>query len=194
MTHPPPSGDDPSDDDHDYLAPEERDRLNAAHELLAPAGHPPEPLPPLETVHGARLSQRRRLAAAVGAVAAAALLLGLGYLLGRSSSATPTAVRTIELTGRGTATATIAVRARDQAGNSSVELTVSGLPTLPAGQSYRLWLTHDGELARPCGSFNVSGPTTVVTLNAPYELSDFTGWVVTRAADSGAFVLTTETT
>lgn len=198
MTPVPPSFDDLFDGDD--LAPEERERLRQAHELLTRAGPPPELPPTLETppaLEATRvipLSRRYRFAAVAAAAAAAVVLFGLGYLVGGSSSGEPAVVRTVEMTGQGGAAASLAVLAEDEAGNWPMELTVSGLEPLPAGQSYELWLTRDGELAESCGSFSVSGPETVVTLNAPYRLSDFTGWVVTRAADTGAFVLTTEQT
>ena len=47
MTHRPPSFDDLFDDDD--LAPEERERLHAMHELLTQAGPPPELPPALES-------------------------------------------------------------------------------------------------------------------------------------------------
>lgn len=198
MTHVPPSFDVLFDDDD--LAPDERDRLRAAHELLTMAGPPPE-LPPaleqppvVETARVIPLPRRYRFTAVAAAAAAAVVLFGLGYLVGGSSRGAPAVVRTVEMTGQGDAVASLAVLEKDAAGNWPMELTVSGLEPLPDGQSYELWLTRDGELAESCGSFSVSGPETVVTLNAPYRLSDFTGWVVTAAADTGAFVLTTETT
>jgi hypothetical protein len=198
MTHRPPSFDDLFDDDD--LAPEERERLEAVHELLSQAGPPPELPPALESppaVGQARvipLPRRYRFTAVAAALAAAVALFGFGYLIGGSGSGTPTVLRTVEMTGEGGAVASLAVLAKDEAGNWPMELTVSGLEPLPRGQSYELWLTRNGELAESCGSFAVSGPETVVTLNAPYRLSDFTGWVVTTAADTGAFVLTTEQT
>lgn len=198
MTPLPPSFEALFDDDD--LAPDERDRLREAHELLTLAGPPPELPPSLETppvVETARvipLPRRYRFTAVAAAAAAAVVLFGIGYLVGGSSTGEPAVVRTVEMTGQGGAVASLAVLAKDEAGNWPMELTVSGLEPLPEGQSYELWLTRDGELAESCGSFSVSGAQTVVTLNAPYRLSDFTGWVVTTAADTGAFVLTTEQT
>ena len=54
-----------------------------------------------------------------------------------------------------------------------MRLEVSGLPALPTGQSYTLWLTKDGKLAESCGSFVVGDGTTKVPLNAPYKLKQF---------------------
>ena len=55
-----------------------------------------------------------------------------------------------------------------------------GLPKLPSGGYYELYLTRKGRPIAPCGSFLVHGGTTRVTLNAPYRLKAFDGWVVTR--------------
>lgn len=182
------------------LAPEERERLTATHELLLRAGPPPELTPALESppaVEAPRilpLPRRYRFTAVAAAAAAAVALFGIGYLVGGNGNGAPAVVRTVEMRGDDGAVASLAVLEKDDAGNWPMELTVSGLAPLPAGKTYELWLTHDGELAESCGSFAVSGPETVVTLNAPYRLSEFTGWVVTSAADAGAFVLTTEET
>ena len=46
-------------------------------------------------------------------------------------------------------TATLAVFAADTAGNWPMELSVAGLPVLPKGQHYALWLTLDGQARRP---------------------------------------------
>ena len=61
-----------------------------------------------------------------------------------------------------------------------MRLEVSGLPALPAGQSYTLWLTKNGALAESCGSFVVGEGTTKVPLNAPYRLRKFDSWVVVQ--------------
>jgi hypothetical protein len=86
----------------------------------------------------------------------------------------------IEMTG-GDARASLAILPQDDAGNWPMRMTVQGLPSLPDGREYELWLTRDGKLASPCGTFVVSGDgRTVVSLNAPYRLKSFDGWVVTR--------------
>ena len=84
------------------------------------------------------------------------MLFGIGYAIGgRDSPDKP--VQTIAMTGSAGATASIALLAPDEAGNWPMRLEVSGLPALPAGQSYTLWLTKDGALAESCGSFVVGG-------------------------------------
>lgn len=186
----------PPHTDDEGLTPEELDRLRAAHELLAGVEPVPERPPSLETppidLEPTAPPRWRHFVTFAVLITGALALLGLGYLIGSSKGGAPVVVRTVELTGRDGAVASLSMLARDAAGNWPMRLTVSGLEPLPAGQAYELWLTHDGELAESCGSFNASGEETVVTLNAPYRLTDFTGWVVTNAADAGAFVLETE--
>jgi anti-sigma-K factor RskA len=77
---------------------------------------------------------------------AVALALVAGVLFGRYwPSATPSlaeqpGTRTVTMTGEGTGTGVFAVAA----GSNQAELQVTGLPPLPAGQVYQLWLLQDG--------------------------------------------------
>jgi hypothetical protein len=167
------------------LSPEEQERLRRVHDLLVEAGPAPElpralrraPRPAGRfSVTGGRL-----LAAAV---AAALALVGgsfaLGYLVGddgfefrhdffvdmRGAVAAPHA------------SATIDVGERDEGGNWPMVITVSGLPDLPAGGRYLLYLTRDGRPVAWCGSFRVHEGDTTALLNAPYRLDRYHGWVV----------------
>jgi len=97
------------------------------------------------------------------------------------------------MTGPAGATATIALLASDAAGNWPMTLEVSGLPPLPRGETYTLWLTRNGELAESCGSFTVAAGTTKVPLNAPYRLRQFDDWVVVRTGTAGPILLRTTT-
>jgi hypothetical protein len=175
----------------------ERDRLQAAHELLLAAGAPPElppqlQEPPPEPRATTLLFPRRRFTAIGAVAAAAAVLFGVGYTIGgRDSLEQP--VRTVAMTGQAGATATIDVMARDAAGNWPMTLEISGLPKLPDGETYTLWLTDGGELARSCGEFAVAAGTTKVPLNAPYSLKEFDGWVVVRTDTERPFLLATGT-
>jgi hypothetical protein len=184
----------------DELDPAERERLLAVHELLVQAGPPPELspelalAPPVASGTVVALPRRYRFTAIAAAAAVAVVLFGAGYLIGGTNGGGATVLRTGEMTGAGGATASLAVLAKDDAGNWPMELTVRGLPPLARGQSYELWLTRNGELAESCGSFVVAATETVVSLNAPYRLSDYTGWVVTTNVDTGAFVLRTDET
>ena len=175
----------------------ERDRLQAVHELLLAAGAPPELPPRLEEPppepRATTLALPRRRFTAIGALAAAAIvLLGVGYAIGGRDNAEPP-VQTIAMTGQAGATATIDLMARDAAGNWPMTLEVSGLPKLPDGETYTLWLTDGGELAKSCGEFAVAAGTTKVPLNAPYSLKEFDGWVVVRTDTERPFLLTTGT-
>jgi hypothetical protein len=168
------------------LAPTERERLQSVHELLLRAGPPPE-LPPalevppaVETAQVIPFPRRYRFTAIAAAAAIAVVLFGAGYLLGGNGGSS-SVLRTVEMRGSGGAVASLAVFAKDDAGNWPMELTVSGLEPLPAGETYELWLTRSGKLADPCGTFAVARGTTEVPLNAPYRLRDYDGWVVVRA-------------
>ena len=89
------------------------------------------------------------------------MLFGVGYAIGdRNSPDEP--VQTIAMTGPGGATASIALLPADEAGNWPMRLEVSGLPALPAGKTYTLWLRRDGKLAESCGAFVVAAGTTKV--------------------------------
>jgi hypothetical protein len=152
----------------------ERERLRRAHDLLVAAGPPPELSPALEQAPevGGRvafLPRRRRggfLAGAVthgGSTESAAIVVSM-----HGTPAAPNALASIRL------------QDVDAAGNWPMRLTVTGLPKLPDGGYYELYLTRHSRIAATCGTFNVHGGRTVVRLNAPYRLSRFDGWVVTR--------------
>jgi len=175
----------------------ERSRLRLAHDLLLAAGAPPELPPSLEAAppepRAPVITLPRRRYTAIAAVAAAAtVLFGLGYAIGgRDSPGKP--VRTIAMKGAGGATASIALLSRDAAGNWPMTLEVTGLPPLPDGKTYTLWLTKDGRLTESCGVFAVAAGTTKVPLNAPYPLKQFDGWVVVRTGTSQPVLLQTGT-
>ncbi len=180
----------------DELAGDERARLERVHGMLLEAGAPPELSPrlaePPSTAAVEPVPLRRRFRATTIAIAAvvAALLFGAGYVLG-GGSGPASGVQTLALTGQGEATGQLVVFERDAAGNWPMELTVSGLPRLPGRNTYELWLTRDGEPAESCGTFVVADEETTVRLNAPYRLSEFTGWVVRTGFGPGSAVLTT---
>jgi hypothetical protein len=162
----------------------DRARLQHAHELLVAVGAPPELPPSLESAPAEPPSTlitlpRRRYTAIAAVAVAAAVLFGVGYTIGgRDGPGKP--VQTIAMEGSGGATASINLLAPDRAGNWPMQLEISGLPALAAGQSYTLWLTKDGALAESCGSFVVADGTTKVPLNAPYKLRQFDSWVIVQ--------------
>jgi len=162
----------------DDVEPDELERLQRVHALLAQAGPPPElppslahaPEPPSARV--IPFARRYRYTALAAAAIAAVALFGMGYLV--AGGPDPKPVETLTMQGDGGATAELALFAKDEAGNWPMEIRVSGL----APGSYELWLTRDGELAAPCGAFLVAGDETTVPLNAPFKLKEFDGWVV----------------
>lgn len=171
-----------------------RDRLLAAHDLLLAAGPQPELPPELEHAPAPQEAQvvpfARRRFTAVGVVAiAATVIFGIGYVVGgRDAPSAP--VSTIAMTGANGAEATLDVLAQDPAGNWPMTLRVSGLPVLPKGSTYTLWLTKDGKLAETCGTFVVAAGTTEVPLNAPYPLKTFDGWVVVKTGTTEPLLTT----
>jgi hypothetical protein len=173
----------------------DRDRLESIHQLLAAAGPPPELPPALETAPpeprpSVLAFPRRRHTAIAAVVLAACVLFGIGYAVG-GRTGPETSVRTIAMSGPAGATASIALQPVDAAGNWPMVLAVQGLPRLPAGKSYSLWLTRNGKLSDPCGSFATGPGTTSVPLNAPYRLKEYDGWVVVRTGSTRPFVLRT---
>jgi hypothetical protein len=170
------------------LPAEERARLRGVHDLLVAAGPPAELSPALErapsvggVVH--LLPRRRRGAVLVLAAAIAAAAFGGGFLTGAVTHHGKSAVTVIPMHGTPaapSALASISLQDMDKAGNWPMRFTVQGLPRLSGGGYYELYLTRHGRIAAGCGTFNVHGGRTTVTLNAPYELRGFDGWVVTR--------------
>ena len=168
----------------------ERERLRHVHDLLVAAGPPPELPPALETPPetGAAvrlLPRRRRGALLLLAAALAAAAFGGGYLVGGRANDESAFAPEFVVVMHGTrlapaALASLRLAAKDESGNWPMEVVVRGLPELPRGGYYELYLTRNGRPVAPCGSFLVHGGTTRVTLNAPYELKRFDGWVVTR--------------
>ena len=159
--------------------PEELDRLQRVHTLLEEAGPPPS-LPPglaRPPAPGAKVisvPRRYRPLAAVAAVAAAAVLFAVGYVVGSSG---PSTEFTVAMNGAGGASGKLEIYEKDGAGNWPMQLRVAGL----AEGRYALWLTRNGRLAEPCGTFAVASGETRVPLNAPYKLRSFDGWVVVPA-------------
>ena len=183
----------------------ERERLRGVHDLLVAAGPPAELSPALEgppSVGGAvhLLPRRRRSAVLLLAAALAAAAFGGGFLAGAVTRGGETKSATVLIPMHGTgavpnARASIALLTADKAGNWPMRFTVQGLPKLPHGAYYELYVTKNGRITASCGVFNVHGGRTTVTLNAPYT-KGFNGWIVTRhvpghAAESTRPVLTT---
>lgn len=178
----------------DDLAADEEARLRRIHDLLLFVGPPPELPPAVATAPGTfeeveheqeRLRElglpprgRGRVLALAGALVAAALIAG--FLVGRADGGFETdysvAMRaTPQAQG---ASALIDVGKRDDAGNWPLRLKVSGLPPLPEGGWYELYLTRGGKPVASCGTFRTRPGTSEVRLNAPYSFEGPHGWVI----------------
>jgi len=169
------------------LPPEERARLERVHDMLVAAGPPPELPPglatPPESPKAEVIPLRRERWRTAGLAAAAALIIafGAGWWMGERSAA-DTVQFTVEMSGGKGAHATLDVLSADAAGNWPMRMQVSGLPVLPHGHTYALWLTKKGALDSQCGTFTVVDQgTTTVRLNAPYKLKEYSGWVVVES-------------
>lgn len=186
MTRPPDLHDliDPDD------SPEARARLERMHELLVAAGPPPAgavPEPPREGAVVIPLRQRRRLAELSAVAAVVLVALGGGYLLGARGNGfdkvASVPMHGIAPTAR--ATADLAIGEADANGNVPIEMHVRGLPSLPRGGWYELYLSKHGRLGASCGTFQTAGTETTVRLSVGYTLADwhdngrYDGWVVT---------------
>jgi Anti-sigma-K factor rskA len=173
-------------------SPDERERLQRVHDLLLEAGPPPELPPalaeapvsvePRQREEYSWLPRRRSGRLLTLAVAGAAVVLAIGYLIGRHGASFQT---DFSKTMHGTkaspnAAAVLDVGELDAAGNWPLKLTVSGLRTLPKGGYYELWLTKGGHLGASCGTFRVEPGQTTVRLNAPYNFREYNGWIVVR--------------
>jgi hypothetical protein len=131
---------------------------------------------------------RRRLAATVALAAAlSAIFFGVGRWTAGSDVDPLLTVPLGATEDAPDAAAVIEVGERDdKSGNWELELEVTGLPKLPAGRYYDLWLAKDGEYAVTCGSFNVGPGTTRVRLTVSYELSEYDTWVISEYSREGA--------
>jgi hypothetical protein len=164
--------------------PEELERLRRVHELLVAADPPPRPSTRRAPPAAPRLVSlpRPRVRAALGLAAAAAVALGfgIGYAVGQGEGFSPQFTRPMQGVGAlASASASIEIGGQDGSGNWPLRMVVRGLPVLPRGGWYELYLTKHGKPGATCGTFKVSGDVTRVRLNAPYDFSEYDGWVVT---------------
>lgn len=171
----------------DDLPPEELARLERVDALLRSVP-PPPPEPPQSLARKVRnlplaapLWTRRRLAGALALAAClAALFFGIGTWTDGDGFDARTTVALEATANASGASGLISVGPRDaESGNWSLEVKVSGLPRLPAGSYYVLWLAKDGQWAGTCGTFNVGEGTTTVRMSASYRLTSYDEWVIT---------------
>ena len=188
------------------LEPAERDRLQRVHALLVAAGPPAELPPDLEagptlalTISRGRRAKRtyRRAMLLAAAICVLALAFLGGYLAANTGSSS--SWKTLSLAGTSSASGALAslrIEPVDSAGNWPMQLTVTGLPKLPAHAYYEVYLVRNGKPYAPCGTFVVDGRAraTSVSLNAPYRLKHGDSWIVTEKrrgqAEPGAIMMT----
>jgi hypothetical protein len=188
------------------LGREERERLEHVHDLLVIAGPPAELAPELEggptlamTLGGPRNRHvGRRIALLAAAIMVLLFVFLGGYITGNKGGGGLSGGHTLKLVGTAqapTALASLHVASADSAGNWPMTLSATGLAKLPAHGYYEVFLTRNGKIWAPCGTFRVEGATSAVSvkLNAPYDLRRGDGWVVTRQLpghhDAGPVVL-----
>jgi Anti-sigma-K factor rskA len=180
----------------------ERQRLQHVHELILQAGPPPEISPELAaaptlatTLGRKRRAVKPRAMMLLAAALAVAIVFLAGYIVANKGGGTASTTRNKpveELALKGTSAAPGAQAAlqvwHSRNGNWPMTLNVEGLPKLPAGSEYEVYLVRNGRPWGSCGTFRVisSRDTVTVTLNAPYSLRPGDSWVVTRARPGGA--------
>jgi hypothetical protein len=125
-----------------------------------------------------------RVAAGLAAAAAvAALFFALGAWTGDDGFDAQAAVPMQATKNAQGASGTLSWDAEDANGNRTIRLDVSGLPQLPEGAYYFLWLAKDGEYAAPCGTFAVRGDGASAEWTVSYDLGDYDRWVVTARGE-----------
>jgi len=166
------------------LDPAERARLERVHDLLVAAGPPPDHAP-IATPAAEVVELRPRRRAAVVAIAAALAVALFAFGAALSGGSTPSAAPfpgTIPMEGTAaaqSASASLEVLDRDAAGNWPMTFAVEDLAPATSGRPFELWLTRDGKLGALCGSFRTDeSGAAVVPMNAPYDFSEYDGWVV----------------
>jgi len=175
-------------------SPEEREELRLVHELLLSASPPPAAAKTLRGTPRIRLWLPRRWAIAAAASISVAAGLAVGYAAGTNGGFDARFTRPMH--GMGTAAAASAViKVGDESpsDNRALLMDVRSLAPLQKGW-YELYLTKKGKPVVPCGIFQTSaGGTAHVTMNAPADLAEYDGWIVTAvvAGHRGPTLLTT---
>lgn len=173
-----------------HLGGRERERLERVHDALLRAGplpelpdslaHPPAVVVRRLPVVARARSRRRPLLAAVAAALAVAAAGTSYFLAGRSEEGLQRAVTMHGTAAAPNAGATLRIGDRDGAGNRPITLRVRGLPPLPSGSYYEMYLTNKGRFVASCGTFRTDPGTTVVRLNVPFRLGEYSGWLIRR--------------
>ena len=178
------------------LSPEEIARLEHVDSLLRSVPGPPPELPASLTrsMDGIGLEPPRPTRRRLGlAVAFAAVLVAAAFGFGRWTAdddfdaRAVVAMQPTDVAPQ--AAAVIQLGEGDEAtGNWKLRLEVDGLPELGGDGYYVLWLAKDGEYAGTCGTFKVSGRTTV-DMTASYKLKDYDAWVISESGDDTPWLL-----
>jgi hypothetical protein len=183
----------------DDLTPEEELELARVDSLLRSVPRPATEVPGSLTQRVERIGTakpiwtRRRVVLAVALAASiAALFFGVGHWVDQGFDARAT-VQMVPGKSAPDASGKIQLGDRDpKTGNWKIHLTVDGLPHLGGSNYYVLWLAKDGHYAGTCGTFDVSGRTTV-DMTASYDLSEYDEWVISEAKDNAPWLLSAET-
>jgi hypothetical protein len=176
----------------DDLSPEELERLRRADALLRKVPAAPSEVPATLTQAVAEIplrqnpwSRRRLLPALALAAALAAGFFALGRWTGGGFEDDYTVDMQPTQAAPG-ASASIQVAEEDEeSGNRELRVTVDGLPQLPRGEQYVLWLAKDGRFAATCGIFAVGESETTVPMTVAYEIRDFDAWAISRYDPDG---------
>ena len=174
------------------VEPAERERLRTVHNLLLQAGPPAELSPEIEAGPTLAMTLQRRPRRAghrVALLAAALTLVTIaflgGYITGNGKGDGLSAGHTLSLVGTKAAPGALAslrIQPADPSGNWPMQISVTGLPKLPARGYYMVYLMRNGKPYAPCGTFVVAGRDhgASVWLNAPYDVRQGDTWVVTK--------------
>jgi hypothetical protein len=166
----------------DEGTPEELEELRHVHELLLSASPPPELARPPRP-RRVRSLTRSWGAGVVAFAATCAAVIGLasGYAFGHHSGFQAGAVRSMHGLGADhAASAVIRVGKEDPNGNRPIQVSVKSLPAAANNGWYELYLTKKGKLEVPCGIFRTGASGQAhVNMNAPADLEEYDGWVVT---------------
>jgi anti-sigma-K factor RskA len=178
------------------LSADERAELERVDRLLRSVPAPPAEVPGSLTRAVERIGAGRRAwtpRRAAVALAFAAALAALFFAAGRWTQGAPHYREAVPLRPTSQApqaSGVIHVADRDDAtGNWRLELKVSGLPKLGAGDYYVLWLAKNGRYAATCGTFNVGTGTTTVDMTVSYRLDDYDAWVISSHKENSPWLL-----
>jgi len=171
----------------DDATPDELAALRHVHELLLSATPAPElprrlARPPRIRRRAPRLPIGRvRATLALAAATLVGIALGSGLSLdhgGRDQTRVALAMHGVGPLAA--ASALIEVGQRSPRGKWPLEMSVRGLPPPPGNARYELYLTRKGEPDALCGTFRTrQAGLTRVRLDAPGDLDEYTGWIVT---------------